>query len=192
MIQSSCIISLLRTVIIISSFFFPLPYFWQSFCLLQLHRASANIIEPTGESDNPLRFTSGLVVALDIDATLEHVQDPQGTVKVQVSSRLMQMPRRLCLTGGLLKDANTSKLQIIVCFINSVSDFWIWKHQTSASCTNLVVIVWFFFAFFFPIGVVSRWTSAVNPSQTRWLSKSWSWKAQADNSGLPLAHSMDR
>ncbi|XP_016148260.1 integrator complex subunit 4-like [Sinocyclocheilus grahami] len=50
----------------------------------QIHRASATIIEPTGESDNPLKFTSGLVVALDIDATLEHVQDPQTTVKVQV------------------------------------------------------------------------------------------------------------
>lgn len=51
----------------------------------QIHQATATIIEPTGESDNPLRFTSGLVVALDIDATLEHVQDPQNTVKVQVS-----------------------------------------------------------------------------------------------------------
>lgn len=50
----------------------------------QIHKATATIIEPTGESDNPLRFTSGLVVALDIDATLEHVQDPQSTVKVQV------------------------------------------------------------------------------------------------------------
>ncbi|KAG7470945.1 hypothetical protein MATL_G00119250 [Megalops atlanticus] len=50
----------------------------------QIHRATATIIEPTGESDNPLRFTSGLVVALDIDATLEHVQDPQTWVKVQV------------------------------------------------------------------------------------------------------------
>ncbi|XP_041918712.1 integrator complex subunit 4 isoform X1 [Alosa sapidissima] len=50
----------------------------------QIHRASATIIEPTGESDNPLRFTTGLVVALDIDATLEHVQEPQNTVKVQV------------------------------------------------------------------------------------------------------------
>ncbi|XP_014913416.1 integrator complex subunit 4 [Poecilia latipinna] len=50
----------------------------------QIHRATATIIEPTGESDNPLRFTSGLVVALDIDATLEHVQDPQDKVKVQV------------------------------------------------------------------------------------------------------------
>ena len=54
-------------------------------CGRQIHRATANIIEPTGESDNPLKFTSGLVVALDIDATLEHVQDPQNTVKVQVS-----------------------------------------------------------------------------------------------------------
>ncbi|KAK1900101.1 Integrator complex subunit 4 [Dissostichus eleginoides] len=50
----------------------------------QIHRATATIIEPTGESDNPLKFTTGLVVALDIDATLEHVQDPQNTVKVQV------------------------------------------------------------------------------------------------------------
>ncbi|KAJ7320000.1 hypothetical protein JRQ81_019511 [Phrynocephalus forsythii] len=50
----------------------------------KIHRATANIIEPTGESDNPLRFTSGLVVALDVDATLEHVRDPQGTVKIQV------------------------------------------------------------------------------------------------------------
>uniref|UniRef100_A0AAY5ESY8 Integrator complex subunit 4 n=1 Tax=Electrophorus electricus TaxID=8005 RepID=A0AAY5ESY8_ELEEL len=50
----------------------------------QIHRALATIIEPTGESDNPLRFTSGLVVALDIDATLEHVQEPQTVVKVQV------------------------------------------------------------------------------------------------------------
>lgn len=50
----------------------------------QIHQATATIIEPTGESDNPLRFTSGLVVALDIDATLEHVQDPQNMVRVQV------------------------------------------------------------------------------------------------------------
>ncbi|CAD7694380.1 unnamed protein product [Nyctereutes procyonoides] len=50
----------------------------------QIHKASATITEPAGESDNPLQFTSGLVVALDVDATLEHVQDPQSTVKVQV------------------------------------------------------------------------------------------------------------
>ncbi|XP_048348518.1 integrator complex subunit 4-like [Sphaerodactylus townsendi] len=51
---------------------------------LQVHRATATIIEPAGESDNPLRFTTGLVVALDVDATLEHVQDPQNTVKIQI------------------------------------------------------------------------------------------------------------
>ncbi|XP_077154805.1 integrator complex subunit 4 isoform X3 [Ranitomeya variabilis] len=50
----------------------------------QIHRSSAHIIEPAAESDNPIRFTSGLVVALDVDATLEHVQDPQSAVKVQV------------------------------------------------------------------------------------------------------------
>ncbi|KAM9317897.1 integrator complex subunit 4 [Pholidichthys leucotaenia] len=50
----------------------------------QVQRARADIIEPTGQSENPLRFTSGLVVALDIDATLENIQDPQDTIKVQV------------------------------------------------------------------------------------------------------------
>ncbi|KPP62658.1 Integrator complex subunit 4-like, partial [Scleropages formosus] len=55
----------------------------------QIRRATAAIIEPTGESDNPLRFTSGLVVALDVDATLEHVQDPQTTVKVQIDVKLL-------------------------------------------------------------------------------------------------------
>uniref|UniRef100_A0A8D2P1D6 Integrator complex subunit 4 n=1 Tax=Zosterops lateralis melanops TaxID=1220523 RepID=A0A8D2P1D6_ZOSLA len=71
------VVKILQTTLRQSTFLhLPLPE--------QLHRATANIIEPTGESDNPLRFTSGLVVALDVDATLEHVQDPQGTVKVQV------------------------------------------------------------------------------------------------------------
>ncbi|XP_053939123.1 integrator complex subunit 4 isoform X3 [Cuculus canorus] len=75
--KPSEVVKILQTTLRQSTFLhLPLPE--------QLHRATANIIEPTGESDNPLRFTSGLVVALDVDATLEHVQDPQGTIKVQV------------------------------------------------------------------------------------------------------------
>ncbi|XP_068872642.1 integrator complex subunit 4 isoform X3 [Aphelocoma coerulescens] len=75
--KPSEVVKILQTTLRQSTFLhLPLPE--------QLHKATANIIEPTGESDNPLRFTSGLVVALDVDATVEHVQDPQGTVKVQV------------------------------------------------------------------------------------------------------------
>ncbi|ERE78196.1 integrator complex subunit 4 [Cricetulus griseus] len=71
------VIKILQTMLRQSTFLhLPLPE--------QIHKASATIIEPAGESDNPLRFTSGLVVALDVDATLEHVQDPQNSVKVQV------------------------------------------------------------------------------------------------------------
>ncbi|XP_052619163.1 integrator complex subunit 4 isoform X2 [Peromyscus californicus insignis] len=71
------VIRILQTMLRQSTFLhLPLPE--------QIHKASATIIEPAGESDNPLRFTSGLVVALDVDATLEHVQDPQNSVKVQV------------------------------------------------------------------------------------------------------------
>uniref|UniRef100_A0A7M4FEA0 Integrator complex subunit 4 n=1 Tax=Crocodylus porosus TaxID=8502 RepID=A0A7M4FEA0_CROPO len=75
--KPSEVVKILQTTLRQSAFLhLPLPE--------ELHKASANIIEPTGESDNPLRFTSGLVVALDVDSTLEHVQDPQSTVKVQV------------------------------------------------------------------------------------------------------------
>ncbi|XP_061484986.1 integrator complex subunit 4 isoform X2 [Rhineura floridana] len=75
--KPSEVAKILQTTLRQSSFLcLPLPE--------KIHRATATIIEPSGESDNPLRFTSGLVVALDVDATLEHVQDPQGTVKVQV------------------------------------------------------------------------------------------------------------
>ncbi|XP_053781266.1 integrator complex subunit 4 isoform X1 [Desmodus rotundus] len=71
------VVKILQTMLRQSTFLhLPLPE--------QIHKASATIIEPAGESDNPLRFTSGLVVALDVDATLEHVRDPQNTVKVQV------------------------------------------------------------------------------------------------------------
>lgn len=106
-------------------FLFPLLYFHQQFCLFQLHRASANIIEPTGESDNPLRFTSGLVVALDVDATLEHVQDPQGTVKVQVSSRLT-IADKILFWGEFSwghEDVNTSWLQTVV-LLNTLGLLW--------------------------------------------------------------------
>uniref|UniRef100_A0A803SSI8 Integrator complex subunit 4 n=1 Tax=Anolis carolinensis TaxID=28377 RepID=A0A803SSI8_ANOCA len=75
--KPSEVVKILQATLRQSSFLrLPLPE--------KIHKASATIIEPAGESDNPLRFTSGLVVALDVDATLEHVQDPQGTVKVQV------------------------------------------------------------------------------------------------------------
>ncbi|KAF5927048.1 hypothetical protein HPG69_018314 [Diceros bicornis minor] len=76
------VVKILQTMLRQSAFLhLPLPE--------QIHKASATIIEPAGESDNPLRFTSGLVVALDVDATLEHVQDPQSTVKVQVCQILV-------------------------------------------------------------------------------------------------------
>uniref|UniRef100_A0A6I8PF81 Integrator complex subunit 4 n=1 Tax=Ornithorhynchus anatinus TaxID=9258 RepID=A0A6I8PF81_ORNAN len=71
------LVKILQTALRQSSFLpLPLPE--------RIHRASASIVEPAGESDNPLRFTSGLVVALAVDATLEHVRDPQRAVKVQV------------------------------------------------------------------------------------------------------------
>ncbi|CAD7680537.1 unnamed protein product [Nyctereutes procyonoides] len=71
------VVKILQTMLRQSTFLhLPLPE--------QMEHTSATIIEPAGESDNPLRFTSGLVVALDVDATLEHVQDPERAVKVHV------------------------------------------------------------------------------------------------------------
>uniref|UniRef100_A0A8C4QSU2 Integrator complex subunit 4 n=1 Tax=Eptatretus burgeri TaxID=7764 RepID=A0A8C4QSU2_EPTBU len=51
---------------------------------MEAKRASAEIIEPTGESDNPLKFTAGLVLGLDLDASIHHVSEPHLRVRVQV------------------------------------------------------------------------------------------------------------
>ncbi|KAK2520178.1 Ints4 [Columba guinea] len=103
--KPSEVVKILQTTLRQSTFLhLPLPE--------QLHRATANIIEPTGESDNPLRFTSGLVVALDVDATLEHVQDPQGTVKVQHRSSVepCQIEVRLLLAYNSNKSKASAKV----------------------------------------------------------------------------------
>ena len=50
-------------------------------------RATGNINEPVGGSDNPLRFTAGLALSVFMDCELENVQDLQR-VQVQVSSAL--------------------------------------------------------------------------------------------------------
>uniref|UniRef100_UPI00358FD580 integrator complex subunit 4 n=1 Tax=Myxine glutinosa TaxID=7769 RepID=UPI00358FD580 len=51
---------------------------------MEAKRASAEIIEPSGESDNPLKFTAGLVLGLDLDASIHHVSEPHLRVRVQV------------------------------------------------------------------------------------------------------------
>ena len=51
----------------------------------KLNGIGAKIREPTGGSDNPLRFTAGLVLAVNIDCLLDNVQD-LNQVKIKVSS----------------------------------------------------------------------------------------------------------
>lgn len=68
-------------------------------------------------------------MALDVDATLEHVQDPQGTVKVQVRSHLTEMETRLCLGGSFFKDVNTFRLQIMIHLISNNGGFLCFGHS---------------------------------------------------------------
>jgi len=49
----------------------------------RVRKASAVLHEPTGMSDNPIKFSAGLTSAVAIDATLENVQNT-GCVKLQV------------------------------------------------------------------------------------------------------------
>ncbi|GAB6020124.1 hypothetical protein CHUAL_002853 [Chamberlinius hualienensis] len=49
----------------------------------QIHQAKATIYEPTGESDTPLKFTSGLVLGVNLDAEIENVEDLK-TVRIKV------------------------------------------------------------------------------------------------------------
>jgi len=45
--------------------------------------ASAAIIEPTGESDTPLKFTAGLILGIPIDCELHDLEDMRH-VRIQV------------------------------------------------------------------------------------------------------------
>ena len=48
-----------------------------------VRQASAVLTEPDGRSDNPLCFTAGLTLGINIDASLENIAEP-GNVRVQV------------------------------------------------------------------------------------------------------------
>ncbi|XP_022098018.1 integrator complex subunit 4-like [Acanthaster planci] len=49
----------------------------------KLSKVTAKIQEPAGGSDNPLRFTAGLALAIDVDCMLDNVQDV-NRIKIQV------------------------------------------------------------------------------------------------------------
>ena len=44
---------------------------------------SATIIEPTGESDNPMKFTAGLLLGIDLDCEIQNLVDT-ANVRVRV------------------------------------------------------------------------------------------------------------
>ncbi|XP_006820031.1 integrator complex subunit 4-like, partial [Saccoglossus kowalevskii] len=44
----------------------------------QLRRAKAIITEPSGESDNHMKFTAGLTLNINVDCILENIQDTQN------------------------------------------------------------------------------------------------------------------
>ncbi|XP_038050789.1 integrator complex subunit 4-like [Patiria miniata] len=50
----------------------------------KLSKATATIREPAGGSDNPLRFTAGLALAIGVDCTLDNVQDV-NRIRIQVT-----------------------------------------------------------------------------------------------------------
>ena len=49
----------------------------------QLCRGLVEIIEPTGNSDNPLKFTAGLTVACPMIANVDNIQNVQN-LRIQV------------------------------------------------------------------------------------------------------------
>lgn len=49
----------------------------------KIQQAKATIHDPTGESDNPVKFTAGLVIGVHLDAELEHVSNLK-VVRIQV------------------------------------------------------------------------------------------------------------
>jgi len=57
----------------------------------RLRQSMARINEPKGNSDNPLRFCAGLVLSVDVDATLENVDDVSNIyIKVMYPDKTVQ------------------------------------------------------------------------------------------------------
>jgi hypothetical protein len=48
--------------------------------------ASAVIVEPTGESDSPLKFTAGLLLGITLDAEISNVADT-SLIRIQVRTQ---------------------------------------------------------------------------------------------------------
>ena len=55
----------------------------------QLRRASANIVEPSGTSDNSLKFMAGLTVAVTLVADIDEVENIQD-VRIKVRFIVIQ------------------------------------------------------------------------------------------------------
>ena len=69
-----------------------------------LHQASAVMNEPHGGSDNPLCFSAGLTLGINVEAVLENVGDA-SKVRVQVSMHL-SLHCSLCFSAGLTLGVN--------------------------------------------------------------------------------------
>lgn len=52
----------------------------------KIRKVSAVMTEPTGVSDNPIKFTAGLTCSVPVEATLENIQSV-SQVKLQVYSK---------------------------------------------------------------------------------------------------------
>ena len=60
-------------------------YLREYFTYFQLKRAQVKVLEPTGMSDNILKFTAGLAVAVPFHAEIDNVEDVQHLrIKVYV------------------------------------------------------------------------------------------------------------
>ncbi|KAG1687336.1 Integrator complex subunit 4 [Nymphon striatum] len=63
----------------------------------RIHEINATIDEPSGESDNPLKFTAGLVLGVNLDAQIHHIENvKQVRVKVKYPDQQTQfiLPRQ--------------------------------------------------------------------------------------------------
>lgn len=74
---------------------YPCPSFHLNIsgnCLERIKKSKAVIHEPTGESDNPVKFTAGLVAGLTLDAFIENVNDVKNVrVKVKYPDQQVQL-----------------------------------------------------------------------------------------------------
>lgn len=111
-----------------ANFVFKFPQKWVIFYFSKASKLSADILEPTGESDNPQRFLAGFVLGINLDAEIHglthpdhlriRIKYPDQNVQLSLPPRShlkrVNLDENLSSTGGQLQECHRLRTSALV------------------------------------------------------------------------------